>query len=326
MQNGGIHHFFLSVFYRSRLNAPLLTEKGGFHRERVKNVINLARMNTQELRRLAESDAPVLAFGFSRLEEKDWAPQHSHARGQLFALTQGLLIVEAAGGRWMFPSQHCAWIPPGCLHTARSMGSAAGSMLYFSAELSQGLPEEPRVLGSSELLFEIVNRILSWGRPQSVGDPERRLLAVLQDEIRRPEEQVLRLPLPTQAKLAKVARAVLQNVADDRTLDEWAKDAGMARRTFMRAFSCEMCMPFGRWRQRARLFAALEMLAQGMSVTDAAIAVGYSSVSAFNEVFRAALGTTPQAYFGRAKKKSAVQNDVAPKGHWEWREDVRSAE
>jgi AraC-like DNA-binding protein len=283
-------------------------------------------MNTQELQRLAESDAPVLAFGFSRLEEKDWAPLHSHARGQLFALTQGLLIVEAAGGRWMFPSQRCAWIPPGCLHKARSVGRAAGSMLYFSAELSRGLPSEPRVLGSSELLFEIVNRILDWGRPHSVGHPERRLLAVLQDEIRRPEEQVLRLPLPRQAKLAKVARAVLQNVADNRTLDEWAKDAGMARRTFMRAFSREMCMPFGRWRQHARLFASFEMLAQGMSITDVAIAVGYRSVSAFNEVFRAALGTTPQAYFGRGKTRSPGQNDETPKGHWEWREDDSSPE
>ncbi len=197
-------------------------------------------------------------------------------------------------------------------------------MLYFSAEISQGLPSEPRVLGSSELLFEIVNRILAWGHPQSVGPPERRLLAVLQDEIRRPEEQILRLPLPRQAKLAKVARAVLQNVADGRTLEEWAEDAGMARRTFMRAFSREMGMPFGRWRQHARLFASLEMLAQGMFITDVAIAVGYSSVSAFNEIFRAAFGTTPQTYFGRGKRRSPGQNDEAPKGHWEWREDDSS--
>src|SRR5579872_5317702 len=126
-------------------------------------------MKTQELRRLAESNAPVLAFGFSRLEGEDWAPRHSHARGQLFALTQGLLIVETAGGRWMFPSQRCAWIPPGCLHKARSVGRAAGSMLYFSTELSQGLPPEPRVLGSSELLFGIVKRILQWDRPPIVG-------------------------------------------------------------------------------------------------------------------------------------------------------------
>ena len=117
----------------------------------------------------------------------------------------------------MFPSRLCAWIPPECLYRARSVGGAAGSILYFSAELYQGLPSEPRVLGSLELLFEIVNQVLDWGHQQSVGHPERCLLAVLQEEIRRPEEQVLCLPAPRQAKLDKVARAVLQNVAEDRT-------------------------------------------------------------------------------------------------------------
>ena len=50
-------------------------------------------------------------------------------------------------------------------------------------------------------------------------------------------------------------------------------------------------MSFGRWRQQARLFAALEMLAQRKSVTEVAIAVGYDSVSAFIEMFRTMLGT-----------------------------------
>jgi len=62
-------------------------------------------------------------------------------------------------------------------------------------------------------------------------------------------------------------------------------------------------MSFGRWRQQARLFVALELLAQGESVTDAAIAVGYDSVSAFIEMFRKMLGTTPQMYF-RSKRES----------------------
>jgi methylphosphotriester-DNA--protein-cysteine methyltransferase len=62
-------------------------------------------------------------------------------------------------------------------------------------------------------------------------------------------------------------------------------------------------MSFGRWRQQARLFAALEMLAQGESVTEAAVAVGYDSVSAFIEMFRKMLGTTPQMYF-RSKQET----------------------
>ena len=49
-----------------------------------------------------------------------------------------------------------------------------------------------------------------------------------------------------------VTDALLDDVADDRTLDAWADVGGMARRTFMRAFSAQAGMPFGRWRQQAR--------------------------------------------------------------------------
>ena len=257
-----------------------------------------AGVSTKELRRLYESDIPVLAIGFSRSSASDWAGPHSHIRGQLFALTKGLLIVDAAGCRWMFPSQRCAWIPPNCVHAARSLGGATGSMLFLSAELCRGLPREPRLLSSSELLFGIVNRVLTWHCSQPFCRSQHRLLAVLRDEIQGPEEQLLRLSIPKRENLAKVARALLDNVADDRTLDEWAKYAGMSRRTFMRAFSAEMQMPFGRWRQQARLFAALERLAQQEPVTDVAMSVGYDSVSAFIEMFRATLGTTPRQYFG----------------------------
>src|SRR6266481_5354276 len=83
----------------------------------------LVPKNAEELRRLYESDTPVLAFAFERRAVEDWAPEHSHLRGQLFALTRGLLIVEAGSERWMFRSQRCAWIPPNCRHAARSVGA-----------------------------------------------------------------------------------------------------------------------------------------------------------------------------------------------------------
>jgi AraC-like DNA-binding protein len=253
--------------------------------------------NAEELRRLFESDTPILAFAFRRRAPEDWAPEHSHARGQLFALTRGLLVVEAGSKRWMFPSQRCAWIPPDCRHAARSVGGVAGSMVYLSPEMCRGLPKKPCMFNSSELLFAIVHRVLTWNPRQPLNPAQKRLITVLRGEIRQPEQQPLRLPIPRDTRLARVAHALLDEVADDRTLDEWADCAGMARRTFMRAFSAQVGMSFGRWRQQARLFAALEMLAQGRSVTEAAIAVGYDSVSAFIEMFRQMLGTTPQTYF-----------------------------
>ena len=110
--------------------------------------------------------------------------------------------------------------------------------------------------------------------------------------------------------MARVADALLDDVGDDRTLDDWAHVAGMSRRTFMRAFLAEAGMSFGRWRQQARLFAALEMLAQRKSVTEVAIAVGYDSVSAFIEMFRTMLGTTPQAYFRAGVRDRSVEPRV----------------
>jgi len=263
------------------------------------DVVSSAGLSKKELRRLYESDCPIMAVEFSRsAAASEWAPPHSHVRGQILALTKGLLMVDAAGVRWMFPSQCCAWIPPNCVHSARSVGGASGSMLFLSPGLCRGLPAEPRLLNSCDLLFALASRILSWNYSEPVSRTQLRVLGVVRDEIQRPEEQVLRLRVPKRGKVAKVARALLENVADDRTLEEWAKCAGMSRRTFTRCFSAEMGMPFGRWRQQARLFAALERLAQHESVTNVAIAVGYDSLSAFIEMFRATLRTTPSRYFG----------------------------
>jgi AraC-like DNA-binding protein len=253
--------------------------------------------NMEELRRLYQSDTPVLAYDFKRRMVEGWTPEHSHHRGQLIALTQGLLIVETENERWLFPSQRCAWTPPNCKHAARSVGGAAGSMVDLSPEMCRGLPNTLCVFNTSELLFAIVHRMVGWDLRQPLDAAKKHLIATLRDEIRKPERQPLRLTIPREERLARVADALLDDVADDRTLDDWAHLAGMARRTFMRAFSVQTGMSFGRWRQQARLFAALEMLAQNKSVTEVAIAVGYDSVSAFIEMFRTMLGTTPQKYF-----------------------------
>jgi AraC-like DNA-binding protein len=258
--------------------------------------------NMEELRRLYDSDTPVLAYAFKRQTDEGWTPEHSHQRGQLVALTHGLLIVETESQRWMFPSGRCAWTPPNCLHAARSVGGAAGAMVDLSPKMCHGLPKTPCTFNSSELLFAIVHRMVEWDLRAPLNPAKKHLIATLRDEIRQPDAQPLRLTIPTDERLARVTDALLEDVADDRTLDAWADLAGMGRRTFMRAFSAQAGMSFGRWRQQGRLFAALEMLAQRKSVTEVAIAVGYDSVSAFIEMFRTMLGTTPHTYF-RARQE-----------------------
>ena len=94
--------------------------------------------NMEELRRLYDTDTPVLAYAFKRQTDEGWTPEHSHQRGQLVALTHGLLIVEAERQRWMFPSGRCGWTPLNCQHAARSVGGAAGAMVERSEERRVG--------------------------------------------------------------------------------------------------------------------------------------------------------------------------------------------
>ena len=128
-------------------------------------------------------------------------------------------------------------------------------MADLSPEMCRGLPKTPCMFNSSELLFAIVHRMVGGDLRQPLNPAKKHLVTTLCDEIRQPGQQPLRLTIPTEERLARVAGALLDDVADDRTLEAWADVAGMARRTFMRAFSAPAGMSFGRWRQQARLFA-----------------------------------------------------------------------
>ena len=76
-------------------------------------------------------------------------------------------------------------------------------------------------------------------------------------------------------------------------IDALAKQHRIARRTLERRFRGETGMSFGMWRQKARLLDSIRLLAEGESVTHAALECGYSSVSAFIAAFKGTFGCTP---------------------------------
>jgi methylphosphotriester-DNA--protein-cysteine methyltransferase len=67
-------------------------------------------------------------------------------------------------------------------------------------------------------------------------------------------------------------------------------------------------MSFVEWRKMARMKRALEKIAEGWSVTDTSIAVGYDSVRSFIVQFRRTFGTTPAHYRRGAGRRT-------PSGH-----------
>ena len=149
-----------------------------------------------------------------------------------------------------------------------------------------------RVLSVTPLLRELILRVVEVVALDSRQEPHMRLLSVLVDEMNRAPETPLLLPMPGEPRAAAIARDVLGNPAGQESLDTLARRHGAGRRTVERVFRGDTGISFGRWQQKARMLTAVRILAEGLSVTDASLDVGYTSLSAFIAAFKRTFGCT----------------------------------
>jgi AraC-type DNA-binding domain-containing proteins len=215
-------------------------------------------------------------------------PWHSHHAGQLWRIAAGLLVIETPLGRSVVPAKHIGWIPPGQQHAAFSESAIEGCAVYLDPAHCEGLPEEATLFESDDFTDALFSRLSVAG---SEYDPRK--LILLLEELALASQVRFYLPVPTDPRLKNVVRKLLQSVDDNQTVESHASRAGMSVRTFNRRFSAETGMNFVNWRQLARVMQPMEWLAAGKPVGWIALSCGYSSVSAFIEVFRTWTGKTP---------------------------------
>ncbi|MFH0131378.1 AraC family transcriptional regulator [Variovorax sp. VaC1] len=226
--------------------------------------------------------------------EYDW---HSHLRGQVFCVESGLVHVRTAHGSWLLPPHRAGWLPPGEAHKVSISGAMSGWSVLITPQASHELPTRPCVIGISELMRALVRRAVTWTGQAQLDAEQERMIAVLLDEMRRAPHEPLHLPMPTDRRLLRIATAIYAQPEDGRTMDEWARWAGLSARTLSRLFLAETSVSFAQWRQQARLVHALERLARGEAVADIADALGYATPSNFIAMFRRSFGESPARYF-----------------------------
>ena len=243
-----------------------------------------------------------------RDRESDW--------GQLLFALRGMLTVHTGGGLWVVPAHQAVWVPAGVRHDVEVAAGVAMRAVYLHAALGGALharlPGTCRVVEISPLLREILRRAMRLLTLDRRIAAERHLLDVLLDELTLLPLVPLDLPIPRDARGARAAALIRAEPAARNTLAEVARASAASARTLERLFRGETGLPFGVWRQRARLLRALQLLAEGATVTAAANAVGYDSTSAFVAAFRRALGTTPGRYFKSVAAEPDETGDDPP--------------
>jgi AraC-like DNA-binding protein len=223
-------------------------------------------------------------------------PPHSHIRAQLVYAISGVIMLSTGDTSYVTPPQRAIWVPAGVVHEVRCRGRVQLRTLYVAGDAAPTLPGTCNVIGVTSLLRELILEACRLPVEYPLGSRDERVMTLILDEIRSAQRIPLSVPMPSNDRLKRVCKAILSDSGGRETLDDWASEAAMGRRTFTRTFRRETGISFATWRQNVRLLDALSRLAEGHSITETALDVGYNSPSAFTAMFHRAFGVSPTHY------------------------------
>lgn len=220
---------------------------------------------------------------------------HRHNDHQIIYASSGVLSVTTEAGSWIAPADRAIWVPAGIEHQHRAYGSTQLHTVGLALDNNPLRLELPAVLAVQPLLREL---IVTYTHHPPANKAERiRLLTVLVDRLRCSPREPIHLPTPTDPRLIAVCAILHDDPADPRSLAQLDTECGASERTLSRLFRSDLGMTFPQWRTQLRLHHALRLLAENVPVTVVAHRCGWTSASAFIDVFRRTLGHTPGAYF-----------------------------
>ncbi|HYG36896.1 MAG TPA: AraC family transcriptional regulator [Clostridia bacterium] len=196
-------------------------------------------------------------------------------------------------------AEHLSRLHPALRHCLRDKGPAALSrvttLTHRQRDLLSSLLRPPVLASAQRLWYEskalefAAEFFFSAGEAEPLCSRAQRLAA----------ERVSR------------AKAILaENLAEPPTLEELGRRVACSQFYLSRTFTRETGLTISQWLRRARLERAAELLSSGkFNVTEAALEVGYSSLSHFSQAFHEMFGCCPGLY---PLKTPTQQNPPAP--------------
>lgn len=224
-------------------------------------------------------------------------PFHKHQRSQFVYASQGVMSVSTRTASYVIPPHRSVWMPEKKEHQIKAISDVTMSTLYIDSKLKDAFPAHVCILQVTPLLRELIISAVSGAPQYETNSPQARIMAVILDQISILPAVSIALPTPRDQRLIKITQALIENPADQRSLEFWANQVGASKRTLNRLFNTEVKMSFSDWRQQRRLHRAIELLTTGQSITSIALDVGYENTSAFIAMFKRCLGATPANYF-----------------------------
>lgn len=263
-----------------------------------------------------EVDRPIVAMA-KEFPARSRTGAHRHERAQLLFAVEGLMVASTAAATWAVPAGHALWLPPGVMHDVMMHGSVAMLTAYIRADEAGKLHDGCRVLAVGPLLEALIVALAAEPPLYEAGSRGDHLASLLLDEVARAPTAAFALPIPRDARLAKLARAMIEEPGATPTIDEWADRIGVSRRTLTRLFREQTGVSFGCWRRRLRLLTAAAREADGEPAARVAASLGYRSLAAFRAMAKREFAAQPTGERSpRLAEAARAASRVTKAGHF----------
>ncbi|GAB3262151.1 helix-turn-helix domain-containing protein [Kineosporia babensis] len=235
------------------------------------------------------------ALAYQYLDDRDGCQDtpHAHPEHTVFWPARGSAVVEIEGRQWSLSTGQGLWVPAGVVHRA---DRGAGTTLSATYVIPQAWPRPVGEVGPvvvNAALREMLIHLAVTGMPREQRLRAQRVcLELITDE----ERPTIELPLPRDERIAQIARSIISDPADDRSIEHWAMLTSQSARTIARGFRAETGLTFSQWRTYARLTQAVSLLGDGVAVGTVARRVGYTTNSAFTAAFQRVMRQPPRAF------------------------------
>ena len=257
--------------------------------------------------------SPLLPFVESRRANDSaacYAP-HSHSTLSIGAVDGGHSVFCRDGQSQRLVKGDVVLIPAGAVHSCNPENDGRWSyqMLYLDPPWVEGVVGE---MGALDAV--VLNRLPPDIAPEQVHERLTRLNACLFGAEADAEKEAallvfvgdlfgamhargsVREQRRDAERLRQVQACITARCVESLSLDELAREAGMSRYHFVRAFSRVVGMTPHAWQLDQRIVRARGLLEQGMSLADAALQLGFSDQSHFQRAFKQRVAATPGEY------------------------------
>lgn len=217
---------------------------------------------------------------------------HRHPAHELVWVRRGTMTARVVDRVFTVTEGFGLWVPAEVPHSGRL---TAGVELYDAFFSVENTPEV-FTTATAVAMVPMLQALLVHLSRDDLGPDERERAEAVVFDVLAPADDPLAVDLPEHGQAGTIARALIDDPADERSIEDWAAELGVSVRTITRSFSTTTGLSFQQWRQQVRIHRALELLGLGLPVSEVSFRLGYARTSSFIDAFKRVMGSTPGAF------------------------------